>query len=322
MLLTLLILVVSLFLLVKGADLVVDEIATLARYLGISPFVVGLTVVAVGTSLPELMTALFSAVQRAPAIGLGNVIGSNTFNLGFNMALGFLLLAAPLRKKFFEHNALFLFVVTTLFFLLAVDGALSATEGFAFLFLFCFYLYLLLKKAPRPVVSDISAFTKKETFFSNRFPSIVVTLLLLSLGLVALLFGAKYLLSSVILFSQEIGISAKIISLTLVSFGTALPELFVTINATRKGLADVFLGNIIGSNIANLLLILGIASLIHPLPITLFDVSFAIPVLLFLTLLFVHYLLSKNSSRSFTAFLLFFSYGIFLFSLFLFSKAI
>lgn len=321
MLLTLFILIVSLALLVKGSDVVVDEVVSLASFLRVSPFLIGLTVVAVGTSFPELATNVFSALEGAPQIGVGNIIGSNLYNLGFNMALGFFLLIAPFQKRFFQNDAVFLFVVTSLFLILSLDGSLTFFEGFAFLFIFgCYFLYLM-KKSPRFLAQELQQYAhERQARFLNL--SFLLNLTYLALGLVALILGARYLISSVLVLSSQLGLSEKLISLTLVSFGTALPELFVTINATRKGLADVFLGNIVGSNIANILLILGLASLITPLPLTAFDLFFGLPMMLFMTLLLVHFLLSKRTSQFFTGFLLFLCYGLFLLSLVFFANVL
>jgi len=321
MLLTLFILIASLVLLVKGSDVVVDEISSLAVYLRVSPFIIGLTVIAIGTSFPELATSVYSALEGTPQIGLGNILGSNIYNLGFNLALGLFLLAVPFRRKYFLDDAIILFVITSLFFIFSLDGYLSFTEGAASLFLFfCYFLYQM-KTSPRPVIKEIKTFTRerKYPFLSLTFFS---SLCYLTLGLVALIFGAKHLIISILDLSSELGLSEKIISLTLIAFGTALPELFVTINATRKGLADVFLGNIIGSNAANILLVLGVSSLITPIPFSSFDLFFTIPLLLFLTLLLVHYLMKETASSRFTGFLLFLCYGLFLLSLFVFGPMV
>ncbi len=321
MLLTLFILIASLGLLVKGSDVVVDEIASLAAYLRISPFIIGLTVIAVGTSFPELATNIFAALRGTPAIGLGNVLGSNLYNLGFNMALGLFLLAAPFQKRFFQNDAVFLLVVTSLLLILSLDGSLTFFEGLAFLFVFlCYFLYLM-KTSPRLVTRELQTYAKeRRTPFASL--SFFLSLTYLTLGFVALIFGAHYLISSVILLSAELGFSEQVIALTLVAFGTALPELFVTISATRKGMADVFLGNIIGSNIANILLILGTASLITSFSFTTFDLFFALPMMLVMTLLLTHFLLSSRSSQFFTGFLLFLCYGLFLLGLFFFAGAV
>ena len=321
MLLTLFILIASLALLVKGSDVVVDEIASLAAYLRVSPFIIGLTVIAIGTSFPELATSLFSALRGTPQIGLGNILGSNIFNLGFNLALGFFLLAAPFRRKYFLNDTVILFVITALFLILSLDGQLSFIEGISFLFLFfCYFIYQM-KNSPRLVAKEIRMYTReRRSLFMNS--SFFLSLCYLALGLVALIFGAKHLIVSILDLSSELGLSEKIISLTLIAFGTALPELFVTINATRKGLVDVFLGNIIGSNAANLLLVLGSTALITPIPFSSFDLFFTIPLMLFLTLLLVHFLMKDTASPRFTGFLLFFCYSIFLVGLFIFGNVV
>ncbi len=321
MLLTLFILIVSLALLVKGSDVVVDEIASLAYSLRIPPFIISLTVIAIGTSFPELATNIFSALANTPPIGLGNILGSNIYNLGFNMALGFFILSTTFQKRFFQNDAIFLLVVTSLFLIFALDGTLSFFEGIAFLFVFCCYFFYLIRTSPKLVVKEIKHYTQQKHASLMSLP-FFFSLGYLALGLVALIFGAHYLISSVILLSAQLGLSEQVISFTLVAFGTALPELFVTVNATRKGFADVFLGNIVGSNIANILLILGIASLITPLSLNSYDLFFALPMMLFMTLLLVHFLSSHRASQFFTGFLLFLCYGLFLFSLLIFAQVV
>ncbi len=321
MLLTLFILIVSLALLIKGSDVVVDEIAALAASLRVSSFIIGLTVIAIGTSFPELATNIFAVLAGTPEIGLGNILGSNIYNLGFNLALGFFLLSVPFQRRYFLDDSILLLIITSLFLILALDGQLSFFEGVAFLFLFACYFIYQMKTSPRRVVRELQTYTKEieHTWLNLSFFS---SISYLALGLVSLIFGAHYLISSVLALSVELGLSGKLISMTLVAFGTALPELFVTINATRKGLVDVFLGNIIGSNVANILLILGTSAVLGSLPFSSFDLFFSIPLLLFLTLLLVHYLLSKHTSSYFTGFLLFFTYGLFLLSLFFFAGVV
>ncbi len=321
MFLTLFILIASLTLLIKGSDVVVDEVASLASYLRVSPFIIGLTVVAIGTSFPELATNIFSTLKGAPQIGLGNILGSNIYNLGFNLALGLFLLTVPFQRRYFQDDAIILFVITSLFLILSLDGQLAFIEGLAFIFLFVCYFIYKMKTSPTLVEKELKTYAK-ERQASLMSLSFVYSLAYLALGLLALILGAKYLISSVLQLSSQLGLSEKIISITLVAFGTALPELFVTINATRKGLADVFLGNIIGSNLANILLILGSAALILPLPLNRFDLFFAIPMMLFMTGLLVHLLMSRRASQFFTGFLLFLCYGIFLFSLFIFASVV
>lgn len=319
MILTLFILVLSLYLLIKGSDLVVDGAASLASLLRISPFVIGLTVVAIGTSIPELMTNIFASLHGTPEIGIGTIIGSNIVNFGFILAFGFFLFAAPIDKRVFQTNAMILFALSFLFYFLALDSTISFFDGILLLFLFICYLYYLVKKSPKVFVQEVTSYTEEAPQPRNLRP-FLSNILSLIFGFALLLIGARYLISSVVSLSVVLGISQKIISLTLIAFGTSLPEFFVTLSSVRKGLLDVFLGNLIGSNISNLLLVIGIGATLHDLPITSFDLYFSFPLMLFVTLLLVHFLLSNNSRRFFTGFLLFLSYLLFLFSLFLFSS--
>lgn len=321
MFLTLFILIVSLILLIKGSDVVVDEIAALAASLRVSPFIIGLTVIAIGTSFPELATNVSAALADTPSIGLGNILGSNIYNLGFNTALGLFLLSVSFQRRYFLDDAILLLIITSLFLILALDGQLTFFEGVAFLFLFVCYFIYRMKTSSRRVMRELQTYTKDIEYKWLSF-SFFCSITYLALGLVALIFGAHYLISSILTLSVELGLSEKIISMTLVAFGTALPELFVTLNAVRKGLVDIFLGNIIGSNMANILLVLGISAVLGPLSFTSFDLFFSIPLLLFLTLLLVHYFMSKYTSSYFTGFLLFFTYGLFLFSLIFFAGVV
>jgi cation:H+ antiporter len=259
-----------------GAEFLVRGSSRLALRMKVPAVVVGLTVVAFGTSLPELMVSLIANLQGGDAanIAIGNVVGSNIANLA--LILGIVSLLRPMsveRQLLFREYPLML-IVSVIFFAIAWDGSIGRIEGIV-LFLgllgFTYFSYTTSRTLPADEQSELAGFVAEDVKAESR-PS-TLTLLrdigFILLGIVGLLIGANWLVTSSTFIAREFGISELVIGLTLVAVGTSLPELATSVVAILRKEGDIALGNLVGSNIFNILAIIGITSIVRDLPVPL-----------------------------------------------------
>lgn len=260
-----LILIVSLALIVYGANWLVDGASAIARRAGISEFVIGLTIVGFGTSCPELVVSLTGAIQGNSDVSVGNVVGSNIFNI--LLILGLTAIIAPLavtdsnRKRDIPITLLVTFLLVFCGMSSSIAGigrcdSLSRIEGIVFLIIFAAYLYYCFK-------SDSGASDEDES--GRKINSIWVAILLVAAGLAGLIFGGKFFVNSATAIAGMLGVSDKFIAITVLAGGTSLPELATCIVAAAKHKQQLALGNILGSNVFNILLILGASAVVSPL---------------------------------------------------------
>ena len=256
--------VLGLVTLLLAGDFLVRAAVNLALRLGISVLVVSLTVVAFGTSAPELLIVLSAMADDAPGLAMGNIVGSNTANI--LLVLGLPALAAGLYTTGFDTKKAFIFMIlaTVLFIALAFMGPFSWWHGGLMLAVLAAILLDQAWTVRR--VSRVAVATEDLNGVDTSMPSWKITLYLL-LGLVGLPLGAKVLVVNAEIIAQEFGVPETAIGLTLIAVGTSLPELATTTVAAIRRQADVALGNVIGSNMFNLLAIIGIAALVGPIPV-------------------------------------------------------
>ena len=261
---TILLLLVGLGLIVLGADWLVDGASAIARKAGVNEFVIGLTIVGFGTSCPELVVSLTGAIQGNADISIGNVVGSNIFNTLFILGLTSLILPVSMtvenRKRDIPITlgvSLLLIVcgMSSSLFGIGQADALSGTEGIIFLLAFAAYLFYCFK-------SDSQGQSGPEEQKSARMP---VAILLVLLGLAGLVFGGDLFVKKATELARTMGVSDKFIAVTVLAGGTSLPELATSVVAASKHKDQLALGNILGSNVFNILLILGCSSVITPL---------------------------------------------------------
>ncbi|MBD3786298.1 MAG: calcium/sodium antiporter [Sphingomonadales bacterium] len=266
MLIDLLKIALGLGLLVVAGDLLVRGAVNMALRLGIPALIVGLTVVAFGTSAPEMMVSVAAVLDNAPAIALGNVIGSNTANI--LLVIGIPAIIAAMRTD--EHDTresyLIMMAGSVLFIALALMGGFTWVHG---LVLLATLGAILARQISQAMAHRAEGQTEPEEDLEGADPQMPWAKigLFLVLGLIGLPFGADFLVDGATNIARAAGISEAVIGLTLVAVGTSLPELATSVTAAFKGRADVALGNVIGSNIFNLLAIIGVASLVGPLPV-------------------------------------------------------
>ena len=256
-------LLLGIALLFGGGELLVRNASLLARAWGMAPMVVGLTVVAFGTSSPELAASLTAALNGSAEIALGNVVGSNIANVA--LILGVTALIAPLRTeaRFLRREMPIMIGVSVLLAVVAANGSIGRLEGVLFVVLLAGYLLVLFRGDEEPAVSDEfeREYGDPSTVPAWRAGSGAVA------GLVVLVVGARLLVDGATEIARGMGVPELIIGVTVVALGTSLPELVTSAIAAAKGEPDLALGNIIGSNVFNVLAILGITVLVQPITV-------------------------------------------------------
>ncbi len=257
---SLFLLVIGFVLLVKGADWFVEGSAAIARKLNIPELVIGLTIVAMGTSLPEAAVSITASLNGNAGIAVGNVAGSNIMNILIILGITSVITTIRIQKSTIRMEIPFLILVSAVFLGFGMTGnRLSGFEGVGFWALFVVYLVYLYVMSQRNE-SDPAEDEKPM----NR--PVWQCLILLVISAVMIIKGSDLIVSGATDIAKVIGLSDRIIGLTIVAFGTSLPELVTCITAARKNKADLAIGNIVGSNIFNILFVLGTASLITPIP--------------------------------------------------------
>ena len=290
-----LLLILGLTLILFGANWLVDGSTSIARKTGMSEFVIGLTIVGIGTSTPEMVVSFIAAFQGQSELALGNVIGSNIFNI--LMILGVTTLISPItmskdnRVKDIPLNILVTGGLMLIWLLHSVLGVganeISRLEGGLMLAAFAFYLWMMFR-------SGNGAEETGQAEETKTFPNWLAVLMILG-GLGGLIIGGRFFVNSATAIAQYLNLSEKFIAITIMAAGTSLPELATCIVAARKGRNQMALGNVIGSNIANILLIVGGAALISPLSlVSIAWVDFAVMMVASLVLLMSAYTIKRD----------------------------
>ncbi len=286
-----LIFVVSMGALIYGAEFIIQQSEKIALHYNISHFVIGATLIALGTSLPEMAVSMSASMKGSGDIAVANVIGSTIFNIAMVLGAVFLLAKkiTPDRDLFAKDSAWSLFPILV-FILMAIDGKLNVVDGILFLCLMGAYLLFLIGSNQ---VDDIDEELAKEKF---AWPK---TLALLIVGFVFVVVGADFAIDSAGNIARSFGISEWVIGLFLVAFGTSLPELTISIKSALNNNADLAIGNIIGSNVANFTMVLGVSSIVNTLNVDLsknfFDIAAAFIVSLMLVFITANKLYNKSA---------------------------
>lgn len=258
MLLSIVLLLVGLGLVVYGSDILVDGASSIARKIGISEFVIGIIIVGFGTSCPELVVSVTGAIDGNSAVSLGNVTGSNIFNILMILGLTAILSPIAITKDNKTKDIPILLCVSIFFCLIALKGTINRLDAALFLAIFAIYLLYNFKagKAEAAAVEEEVVEKSYGTFLS---------ILMIVGGLAGLIFGGKLFVNNAVTLAHALGASDKFIAVTILAVGTSLPELMTCVVAAAKKKGQLALGNIVGSNVFNILLILGVSGLIHPL---------------------------------------------------------
>lgn len=352
MLSSILIFIIGLALLVKGSDFFVESSARIARVFGISEFVIGLVLIGIGTSLPELAASVTAAIDGNPAMALGNVVGSNIANIGLILGISSTIVALKIKSEIFYRDGAVMLGVAVLFCLFALDGVISRFDGFVLLLIFVSYVAFLLKFRPRlrrlrefrdyvrsslhvkgvekrdvfgefvdkidftvivDTVDDILdgisvkwvlklwnpkkylrlAKRTKERLMKGMVGELTIALV----GLVSVVYGARFLVAGALDMASRAGIPEGVVGLTIVSLGTSLPELVTALTSLKKGYSNILIGSIIGSNISNITLILGVSALVTSIPVSPVSLLYTIFLMVLLTILYLVFIRSNWEIR-------------------------
>ncbi len=251
--------------LVLGAELLVRGASKLALSFGISPLVVGLTVVAFGTSSPELAVSVQSAWTGRVDIALGNVVGSNIFNILFILGVSALITPLVVHRQLVRQEVPLLVGVSLLLWALASDGGIGRWDGLVFVVLLAAYTILVIRQSRRDTAADREANGEvpplDETAWDRHWG---VQLLLVAAGLALLILGSNWLVDAAVTLARQLGMSELVVGLTIVAIGTSLPEVATSVMAAVRGERDIAVGNVIGSCIFNILAVLGVSASIAP----------------------------------------------------------
>lgn len=271
MILAFILLAVGFLLLVKGADVFVDGSAGIARYLKIPPIVIGLTIVAFGTSAPEAAVSIIAGIKGSNDMAVGNVIGSNMFNLLGVLGISALIKPVNVDVQIVKKEFPFMLAATAVFVLSAFDAALgggteniiSRNEAFILLILMAIFLYSVITFA----LSSRKENSLQESNDSGKTQSLPKCILLTVCGLAGIILGGQLVVDNASSIAIHFGMSETLTGLTIVAVGTSLPELVTSIAAARKGESDIAIGNVVGSNVFNILFVLAASAAITPMNI-------------------------------------------------------
>jgi len=346
-LLNLIIFGISLFVLIKGSDYFVKSAASIAKSLGVSDLFIGLTLVSIGTSLPELSSAVVASIRGDSDLIIGNIVGANIANIGLIIGMAALVSVMVTKKEMLERDGYIMTFSALVFLLFAINGVISRFEGFLLVLLYCAYVVFIFKTKKAyegkyhfreflnyyitlGFVTSITASLKSE---ENRFDlkklnfndisceikkrvtrEMAKDFLMVIVGIVMVVAGAHFLIDNVVMVAEHFSVSHTLIGITLLSLGSTLPELSVGITAARKGFGDIVIGNVVGSCVANMLIIGGVACMIAPISVSVTTMIYTIPLMVFLMVLLLVFLKTRWQITKFEGFSLIFMYVLFIIS--------
>ena len=286
--------IASLAALIYGADIIINQSEKIALRFGISEYIIGATLIAFGTSLPEMAASVSASLHNKAELAVSNIIGSNIINI--TLVIGTVLLLSkkvkPHRDFFAKDSSWTLFPVL-IFVIISLDNEISRFSGFALLFLMFGYILFLLNNSEH--TSELALDEDIEEIKKNFHP--LKTVVLLIIGFVTVVYAADFTINSASNIARSFGVSEWIIGVVLVAFGTSLPELIVSVVAARANKADMAIGNVIGSNMANISVALGSAAIANPITLDFSKYSFDIATLIAATLMLVFITANKMYSK-------------------------
>lgn len=272
-----LIFLIGLGVLYLGAEWLVKGAASLALRYGLRPLVVGITVVALGTSMPEFVINFFAALDDRDSLALGNIVGSNICNIALILGTSALILPLAVSPTTLKKEYPIMMAVLVLFYVVALDGVIGQTDGLLLIFgLIAFFLFLILdakRHAGPPLKKGVRDGDGDDTTLWKKILFVVGGILLLAVG-------ARAMVYSAVNVADMLGIDEVIVGLTVVAIGTSLPELAASIVSAAKQEADISVGNVLGSNMLNVLFVVGLVSLIRPLRVDVVSLTVHFPVML------------------------------------------
>jgi len=291
--------IVAMGALIYGADFIIKESERIALHFNISHFVIGATLIAFGTSLPEMAASMMASAQGKSDMAVANVVGSVIFNITLVLGLVFMIAKSmdPDRDLFSKDSA-WVVIPLVIFFIMTLDGKISRIDGALFLLMMVSYLIFLFGSNKKELEAEIDEDLQKIKFNWSK------SILFLSIGFLLTIGGANFVVDSGTNIARSLHVSEWIIGLFLISLGTSLPELVVSLVAVKKGNADMSIGNIIGSNVANFSMVLGGSALINPLSVNLAATKFDMIILAAASIALLFVLANKLYNKAGGIFLL------------------
>ena len=282
-------------LLLGGAEVMVRGAVGLAQRLGLSTMVIGMTVVAFGTSAPELLVSLNAAISGAPGLSVGNVVGSNIANVFLILGVAGLIRPIVSDSRILRQDAVVLLGGSVIFALVVLTGRIDVITGAVLLVVFAVFLWHTYRRemSDKTLSADMAQEVEEMGMLPGNLPASV---LMVIAGLAALLIGSELLVRGGVAGAQAMGVSETVIGLTIIAFGTSLPELAASGVAAYRGHTDVALGNVVGSNLFNVLGVIGLVGVVRPLPIPQQVIEFDIWIMLAATVALMPFMAGRAES--------------------------
>lgn len=307
--------ILGLGILYLGADWLIDGASEVARKFGIRPMIIGLTIVALGTSLPEFLLNLFAVSAGQDGLAVGNIIGSNIANIALILGLSAVILPIAFDGEALKKEYPMMLAVTGLFYFLALDGSISRLDGFFLVAgLVAFIVFVIMTSSRDQIPVTTASDGQKDAFFvpqsglkkwlHDEKTGPFVRILLIVAGMAALALGARFMVDSAINMAMILDINPTIVGLTIVGIGTSLPELAASLMAAVKKESDLSIGNILGSNMLNILFVIGVVSVIQPMSIDAESISFHMPIMIGFSLMLWPLARRKHQLSRFSGFIL------------------
>ena len=285
-----LILIIGFALLIKGADVFVEGASSIAKKFKVPSMIIGLTIVAMGTSAPEAAVSITSSLAGQNDMSVANVVGSNFFNILVVLGVSSIIAKLPVQKETIKKDTPFLILVSVLLLIFGINLKIGRIEGLVLLALFTYFLVNTIKSAKQATENASSESGESaiavETESTSEI-SLPKTILVSIIGIVGIVVGGDMVVDSATSNATAFGMSANLVGLTIVAVGTSLPEFVTSIVAIKKGETEIAIGNVIGSNLFNILLVLGLAAVINPIPMSMLafiDIIFMVLITLLLYL--------------------------------------
>ncbi len=290
-----LILIIGFAFLIKGADIFVEGASSIAKKFNVPSMIIGLTIVAMGTSAPEAAVSITSSLAGQNDMSVANVVGSNFFNILVVLGASSIIAKLPVQRDTIKKDTPFLIIVSVMLLIFGFDLRLGRFDGLLLLALFVYFLVSTIKSA-KASISDDTNFESGETAIAietNADVSLTKTILISIVGIIGIVIGGDMVVNSATTIATSFGMSANLVGLTIVAIGTSLPEFVTSIVAIKKGETEIAIGNVIGSNLFNILLVLGLAATINPISMSI--LAFTDIVFMVLITLLLYIFMKKNN---------------------------
>ena len=296
--------VLSLCLLIGGAELLVKGASRLAVTLGISPLIIGLTVVSFGTSAPELAVSIKAALSDNASIALGNVIGSNIFNVLFILGVSAIVTPLIVAQQMVRFDVPLMIIVSVCVLLFSLNNQISPVEGLLLVSGLIAYTVFLIYQSRKESEEINEEYAREFGEDKKKVTHTSKNIILIMIGLVLLVLGSRWLVSSAVSIAEYLGVSKAIIALTIIAAGTSMPEVVTSVVASFRGERDIAVGNVVGSNLFNLLGVLGVSSLIAPNGISVPQsmINFDMPIMIAVAIVCLPIFFTENKISRFEGF--------------------